>query len=650
MSCCADSEMRVTLRDRMTKAEITGLHSEAIRALFHNEGGARSATVELCDYAGALEPLLMAEVEIAYADGSPCWCGFVQGLWRCCGDAGWGLTLQYLRNRIAVRHSVGQEQRQTAWVDDLPSQAAYGVRELLVELPADSLLTADAYRDRLLAELSQPLAILSSRSDQVCECGITTLQLSGWWESLDWQYDRQLCGYANSGYTGTGGAHAFGLGVTSDQIGFRGSSGSIGGPGLEAFPVGDEITVSGAVTAGNNANLTITRRISIEPQSLTDNTISFDPLDDVMDSGNRLGRFTVGEMVTVAGSALNDGTYFVKRSLSAGDRIELTPNTIALEAAGAAVTVESFSTVGVDADLETEGQGALVTVLGKTQRIGQRIAHDAQCADEWNVNHARLTVRKVGNPGGLWVGIGPSCTPTETALIAGVDVSGTFATFDVIFTTGVSLPVGGSICVTIWRDDAPSVTDYFELASTSDSSLIQAQISPDGATWSLPKQPFTIAVELFEDESITDQAQRIAMDWAYGTGVDLLAPIAYSVPAYRQGWRTQKEELERLIFAGEPGGGRLKITIDCMRQMIIDREQATDEEREITVIDCDGCPSGDLCALTGWVGPESSVTVPGDVRPVAWLNWHEINFAKCRVRYRPRGFELGRYAVIFEEE
>ena len=657
MACCVP-ETTVRLYDRVTGLEMQDIASvQAMRASQHVEGGARVARLELCDYAGDLEPLLLAGVEIVDETGSRCWCGYVAAVWRCCGDIAWGASIDEVFNRVAIRYTVGDEDRQTAWAVDVGSVATWGVRELLIELPADSLLTPEQFRDRILAEASQPQPLLVSRLTEKCECNITYVVARGWWDTLNWTYDNQPCGYANSGYTGTGGAVPLGVGLTSDQIGFGGGDvRSVGTLGLEmvAFPVGEELVISGAADPDNNVITTVQRRLSSTIRILTGTTIDFDPADDIRDTGLGLSRFVVNEMIGVSGSALNDGTYWVKRVISDGSRLEVTPGTILLEGVGPLITLAAGASVGVETDLNAEIPGAMVTILARTQWICQGIYHDgSECNQPWLVNHIRLALRKVGNPlDSVEISIGPDCVMVvATQLVAGADLSMGFATIDVVFPVGVVLNPGGFMTVKLRRTGAPSTSDYYDVASVVDVNLPTAAISTDGINWLLPRQPYTLSVEAFEDEGITDQAERIALAWPYVNTVQVLSAVSYAVPAYRDGSRTLRGELERLIDAGSPTGQRLQITVDCDRNVIIDTEVApADAVASGVVLDCDGCPvDGDLCTLPAgaWVLPDG-VVAPGDLPQAVFLEWYETIYSKCDQRFAGRSLDLARLGVRFE--
>ncbi|MBX3012572.1 MAG: hypothetical protein KF832_13740, partial [Caldilineaceae bacterium] len=101
---------------------------------------------------------------------------------------------------------------------------------------------------------------------------------------------------------------------------------------------------------------------------------------------------------------------------------------------------------------------------------------------------------------------------------------------------------------------------------------------------------------------------------------------------------------------------RLKVTIDCDRNVIIDTERPA-EESTATVIDCDGCPVkgryakscgyARFCVST-WVRPEDGVIASGDLPTAAWLEYVEIAYDKCQARYESRRFDLRRFGVIFD--
>ena len=409
--CISDVTAQLYQRDpsglRRDPFPLGNAHLEPTRSVHHVEGGPRYAIFELCNYAAPLEPLLRAPIAITHQNGDLCWSGYVAYYYKCCGEIGWGATLDTMFNRVAVRYIIGSETRITPWAEDLQSIQRYGVKELIVA--------------------------------------------RGWWDTLNWQYDIQPCGYSDSGYTGTGNPRPFGLGFTSTHVGFRQSNNaqsiSTDNTQLAAFPVGEEIVVTGS--AHNDIITAITRRLSTTLRTVANTTISFDPLDDVMDSLSLLNRFVVGEMITIQGSQWNDGVYWVKRVITDGSRIEVSPNTIVLEPAGNTITLHSGSAIQVDTILTDEAPGATVTILARTQYICQPICHTrpnpepalAGCNEPWTLNHIQLPLRIVGQPtDDVEIAIGPTCTNmVATGTIPATELSASFTTVGLSFSTGVTI-------------------------------------------------------------------------------------------------------------------------------------------------------------------------------------------------------------------
>lgn len=152
----------------------------------------------LCNYTGDLEPLLDQHLTVTDANGNPCYCGYVEGVYRCCGDyIAWGWDASNLFNAIAVTWVEHSTRQRTDWYEDAASIARHGRRELVVSLPDQALYTPDDYAARLLLELRRPQPQL--HNTYKCRCNTTYLRTQGYLNTLTWQSYTNESGYATSG-------------------------------------------------------------------------------------------------------------------------------------------------------------------------------------------------------------------------------------------------------------------------------------------------------------------------------------------------------------------------------------------------------------------------------------------------------------------
>ena len=613
---------------------------EAVWARTHATYGAWTAQFTLCAYGGDLKPLLEQSIEMRDDAGNVCWCGYVDAAYRCCGDyMAWGWSSQTIINKLAISYTVGGEARRTDWGYDQASIARYGQREALLPLPVDTLWpTPELYRARILAEFSQPRPVLHDTYS--CDCDNTTLHAAGAWRSLAWQRYEDPCGLFDAAPNATT-PRAFGVGFTSDQIGFS-SEGYMGTleSELNAFANGETIVISGS--ANDNDQVTDIIKHVGQVTSYTTTSLNLDPDDDVRDTHNGMNRFVTNQMLCLSAPVvLNAGCHFIKRVLSNGSRVEVHGGDIVAEnLIGQSVTLSAGIGVQLDPGSMHEAPGATITILGYAQIVCQAICNT--CANSSSINRVTLKLRKHGTPvDDVRVTLATSCTATgEQALIAASVVASAFDSFNVDFATGIQLTPGwepsGFAYVRIERTGAPDTTNYYELATDSDNALTYAQISPDGIQWR--SAGYAVAVSGVATLPVSQLLAKVVSSWVYAGIISQNANITFPVPTYRAGSHSLLYELEQLLALGDPEGKRLRMTLDCDGNITIDPEP---EATTCIQIDCDGYPTEtELCALnTGqWICPPVGIN---DVAAV-YLQWFEIKVSSktCRVRYVERDFTL----------
>jgi len=375
----------------------------------------------------------------------------------------------------------------------------------------------------------------------------------------------------------------------------------------------------------------------------------FDPADDVRDANHNMNRFVTNQMIHLtAPVVVNAGYHFVKRVLTDGSRLEVRGGDIVAESVvGQAATIVAGVSVQVDTDLDDEAPsqdgvpGSVVMVLGYAQMLCQPVCN--ACGEPTTINQVQLKLRKRGTPAdSVRVSLCLDCmTVLESQMVDGNSVASSFDWFTVSFAHGVAVGAGGCAYVRIERTGAPDTDDYFEVATTTESTRHYAQISPDGVQWR--SAGYAVAVVGVATQGVSALAARMLGGWAHGGTVTDHAQIAFPVPTYRAGTQSLLYELEQLLALGDPQAGRLRLRIDCDANVILEREP---DQSHCVIVDCDGVPSGEgypageLCALPAgeWICPPAGINdVPG-----VFLQWFELKTGSktCRARYVERDFTL----------
>jgi len=139
---------------------------------------------------------LRAPVNIYDMRGDPVWWGYLHGVTVRVGAIEMGLTLEGFSNRVAVAYVSDTGARlTTSWVEDAESVSKYGSKEILGSLNDAQQAMAELYRTVLLNQLyrPQPSIAISPGSSALS----ASLELRGWWHTLDWQYCSQIKGEAS---------------------------------------------------------------------------------------------------------------------------------------------------------------------------------------------------------------------------------------------------------------------------------------------------------------------------------------------------------------------------------------------------------------------------------------------------------------------
>lgn len=625
----------------------------------------------LCNYAGALKPLLDQHLEVTDDQGNTCYCGYIEEVYRCCGEyVAWGWNAATLFNRIAVTWSENGVTQITPYQEDSASILAHGLRELVLPLPVGgpqgALYTPLQYAQRLLKELSQPLPVL--HNTYKCTCNLTYLRTQGYYNTLAWQTYRHPCGLADTGAAFTHG-QPLGLGFTSNQLAINGGTDGASQLGiisdqLLAFDVGDTIIMRGWGQAQNNIATTITAFIKDDFESVISAGLTTSPPNFINDSHSSLKEFHKNEFIQVSGAGTGhlDGYYWV-RAENDGPSLAVQHQSFGhANYTGTPVTITHGVTINVPSNLVQEDPGAWVTVKGWHQYLCQPVYNDCgasgEFAEPWTATHVAIGLRKVGNPTTtLAITIGPTCTTlpraggdTEgvaTATISADMVNTTFGYVQVALSATVPISAGLPLYVQIHPTGpagalaAPSITDYYAIAgSLAQTPSLKARTGPDGLTWTATA--YTAAVRLLEYQSLTQQLSDLVSQGRFISSVAVLDQLAFPVPTYRNGYTSLRYAIEQLLTMGDPTGNRLQLTLDCTGAATIRTEPAADAEPCTTLTCCStvttptGVSLSNPCPLTAgrWLCPEDGITdVPG-----VFLDSFYVSYKQCRLRFLDRTF------------
>lgn len=167
--------------------------------------------------------LLRCGVELVDESGQACWWGYVERVELWAGAVGAVCDLNAMTNRVRVSYTrldfhaaAGGVKDTTAWINDLNSQAIYGVKEKVLRLQSSVSAQAGAMQVVELAKNAYPaaqpaLAAGKSGPDVI-------LVLKGWWHSLAWRTYSQTAGMVEH-VVEKPGARGYGLSSFTDKVG-----------------------------------------------------------------------------------------------------------------------------------------------------------------------------------------------------------------------------------------------------------------------------------------------------------------------------------------------------------------------------------------------------------------------------------------------
>lgn len=612
------------------------------------QGGFRQAQVEVTGPDNALWALLRCLgylVRIRNASGQAVWLGLIYECTLRTAALEVGLSLDQMYNRIAVAYTAtgpdGASRRgTTAWAENTESIARYGYKELLHTASDGSDSQAVALRDTLLATLSKPRAHLSLEGGAPG----ATLRCIGLTETLGWRYYNQPAGLEEQ--TAGGQEQPIGQGLTAATIGFT-PDGRVHDTGnrLDALPKGLNVQITGS-TSNNGTHLLDAS--GKDGTSYTASTISFDPSDDVLDTSNGFNFLAADDIITISGSASNNGLRRVKTA-GAGALTVYTPPVIVTGGAGASVTIAQAGSIKTTSIFTRELPAATVNVIVHGQKVAQSFSLAA--TGSWTVDQVALNVRKVGTPGDyLQVELCADSSGSPGAVLA----AGTVAAANIYTTMNwLAVPLGNTATIsygaTYWlvvsRTGANDIANYFAVDVDETVSYSRGALKVwTGANWVNRAIDADLAFRVLGAWETTRQITEIytacnqffaALDVVDNSGVFSLQ--------YRDGDGDGWAEVERLAAAGSNTGRRLLVSSTPDLVLRVQLAPLSGDNNLLLALD------GTLCIPTGRPLPAGYLPtanwvrladVPGNVDALASLAnifIERAEWSSGRLRLEPQG-------------
>lgn len=547
---------------------------------------AEASAVGPADGLWALLRLAGHRVKIRNERGSIVWRGYIEEVLVAVGGMQIGVSLKDMANRVKVIYSSargsGYEQAETDWAEDADSVARYGAFELRYSAGDATLAQAQSQRDTLLSQRSKPVPIVRGGAGG----GEMSAQIHmvGDWFRLATRYYSQAAGLV-SHEPEHSETTPVGLGFTSSNVAFVAVDGlnmihQVFGR-FKQFRSGMWVRVTGS--ASNNGTFEVKEVDGKDAASYTAATISFDPADDIRDSAGGLGFLAVNDVITISGSASNNGTDLVKTISPTA--IEISPGyggTIVTESAGASVTILRGNSIKVGSALTNELVGASVTVVALGQRLYQTFTFPV--SGSWPMAVVELRVRKVGSPAdSLTVRLtadsgGSPGSVLATATMAAADIATETEWVRFTMSSPPTGSYGNTYGIEIFRSGSDDNDNFFEVEMDPDASYAGGAMKwYDGASWQTPSPAKDLVFRVVGQVDTTVQLANIVAGNSWFSGSDAPALSGVDTDLYRDGANTGLAEAEQLLAAGTVSGRRLLASmLDNSVMQIVEQEPSTD--------------------------------------------------------------------------
>ena len=527
----------------------------------------------------ALLGWLRYDVQVVSSRGARCWRGYVHEVELQLDGLAIVASLDNLRNRIMVAYSslegATEQALTTAWGENLVSMGNYGTKEHVESLGQATTAMANALRDNMLAQYAYPRLTRSLVDNDTMQA---VLRCRGWAATNNWRYVQRTDGRLEHMPSGSDHKQPIGWGISaSNQIGF-GVYGvhDASTPGrLDALEEGMKFTVAGSVS--NNKTFTVGAATNEETTQYANNSIYFEPSDDIKDALAGMTMVKSDHWLRVQGSAANSRWHWVGSAGADHTRTSASVSgTISAEGTGPSITLTQAQRLGVidTAAYEAPGAAASVSLTLHGYHVAQRITLGAAM----KIDRIMVEAAKVGNPGDA---LECRIYSDNAGVInqAGQLTAGTLAASNITDTaTAVWVPVttitlaAGSYWIVVRRSGSNDGDNYY--AVTMSETAYESCHMWNGSVWATHAPGWYLKFRLWSVEDTGTMAeamlasamQFMALSGGFTSGVN-----GYPTMDQRS---VLADEIDRLVNVGTASGARVLVDVSPDRVLRLKAQTA----------------------------------------------------------------------------
>lgn len=586
-----------------------GLTVEVDTYSWDDRGGPLEAA---CSVTGPEEALWTAayawlgqRINVVNPLGTPVWWGVIEEIKVATDAFTVGLSLDNMANRVKVlwtqfTASGSVDTRETAWVDDLTSQARFGVIELTDSIGDGSTSLAAARSASILKAAAWPVGVPS----QGGAAKGMTVRCAGLFQMLERKYYQNTAGRIENLSSSGNKTLSIGWQLVSSEVGFTNSVNELEhiGAKLHALRDGDKVVVTNSLY--NNVVLDIDSTTDDAQRVATSSVVRFDEPDDIWDDNWYVQDYTTG-WLKVTGSALNSAIWYVKDA-QPPDRLTISPTysggPLYHEDAGPAITFTQGHRVKVTNLLTREKPSTNVITL---TLYGYRIAQSFVPTVNMTLGQISLKLAKYGNPtDNLLVDFysDSSLSPGSllgTATLAGTDIFTGDSPSDYWITCpALTVTSGTRYWFQVRRSGSIQADNYYILGLSADTyDYCKVWTGSAWLTFNYREEVRSVPFRLWDTEDTSVGMTRIVTNCgqSFVTGVSV-ATTGVARCQYTNNAQTGLVEIKKLLDAGTSAGSRLVGAVGMDGKLIITAEPASIPEvapilqRDGIVIDSFGSP------------------------------------------------------------
>jgi hypothetical protein len=327
---------------------------------------------------------------------------------------------------------------------------------------------------------------------------------------------------------------------------------------------------------GNNKTYTVLEETSEEVESYSNNSIYFQPTDDILDAAAGMGMVKTEHWLLVGGSAANSRWHRV--GAAAADHVRTSASVsgaIVAEGTGPTISMYLAQALRTEQTAAYEAPGsANVTVQHHGQQVAQRFTLGAAM----KVDRVMVEVGKIGSPGGNFlVRIHADSAGSIGAQLTTGGIAAASLTEDL---AAVWVPVteitlaAGSYWVLVRRADSNDGQNYYRVGMSAES--YDACQMWNGSVWAAHAPGWTLKFRLWavEDTGVMAETmlaatiQGLSLDGGFTSGVNGFPTM--------DGRAVVADELDRLLNIGAAGGVRVLADVSEDRALRLYAQPAAD--------------------------------------------------------------------------